>query len=285
MIDLQKKAEILMEAIPYIKRFKGSRFVIKYGGSAMIDEALKMNFVKQIELFKYVGIKPVIIHGGGQKITEIAEKMGQPARFVNGLRVTDEETMDIVKMVLIGSINKDIVSLFSRIGLPAVGISGKDGNFLIAEKITDKNVDLGYIGKIINVNNDLIDALEEHNFLPVIAPVAIGKDHKAYNVNADYAASAIAAHLKADKLILLTDVPGVMQDKKDKSTLIKTLKIARVEEMIAAGEIDKGMIPKIRAGIEAIKGGVAKVHIIDGSLVNSMILEVFTDAGTGTELL
>lgn len=285
MRDLQYKAEILMEAIPYIRKFQGKRFVIKYGGSAMVDANLKMNFVRQIELFKYVGIKPLIVHGGGSKITEISEKLGKHARFVDGLRITDEDTMEVVKMVLVGLINKDIVALFSSIGVNAVGISGKDGNLLVAEKLVADEVDLGYIGRVKKVNIELIEALEDRGFLPVIAPVAIGPEHKAYNVNADFAAAAVASYLKAEKLILLTDTPGVLRDKTDQSSLIKTLKREDAKKMIEKGEADKGMIPKLKSAISALEAGVNKVHIIDGRLINSMILEVFTDEGTGTEIV
>ena len=287
MVNLtgQLKSEILVEALPYIRQFQGKRFVIKYGGSAMINDELKMNFVKQISLLKYVGIKPVIIHGGGMKITEMEEKLGKKAQFVKGLRVTDKETMDLVKMVLIGLINKEIVALFRSIDEDAVGISGKDGNLLYAEKIKMDDVDMGYIGEVKQVNSRLIEALEEKDFIPVIAPVAIGPDYEAYNINADLAAAGLAAGLHAEKLILLTDAPGVLKNKEDDTSIIPTINANQVNELIRTGTADKGMIPKLTASVNALKQGVKKVHILDGRVENSIILEAFTDEGIGTEIV
>ena len=292
---LIQKAEILLEALPYIRRFKGKTFVIKYGGSAMVNEKLREIFARDVVLLKLVGINPVVVHGGGKDINRMLEKLGIKVEFVGGLRKTTEEVMHIAEMVLSGDINKDIVALINKHSgedIYAVGLSGRDGRLLRARKI-DKNYfveklgieppqgDIGLVGEITEVNTRLLQVLIAQNYIPVIAPIGVGSEGEAYNINADIAAAAVAKALKAEKLIFLTDTEGV-KDRKGK--LIKKLKDDQIEELIKDGTVGGGMIPKVRSAVEALRGGVKKVHIVDGRLPHSILLEIFTDEGVGTEI-
>lgn len=285
------KAEVLMEALPYIQRFYGKTFVIKYGGSAMADEELKASFAQDMVLLKYVGINPVVVHGGGPQINEVLQKMGTPTQFVRGMRVTDQETMDIVEMVLAGKINKEIVSLINRHGGMAVGLSGKDGGLIQARKMSvtvasngepPEIVDIGLVGEIVGINPMVINTLDENKFIPVIAPVGAGEQGETYNINADLVAGQLAEALGAEKLILLTDVDGV---KDKKGGLLSTLKINQARKLIQEGVVAEGMIPKVECCIEALKGGVGKTHIIDGRVKHAVLLEIFTKEGVGTEVV
>jgi acetylglutamate kinase len=285
------KAEVLMEALPYIQRFYGKTFVIKYGGNVMVDEELKESFAQDTVLLKYVGINPVVVHGGGPQINEMLEKMGTPTQFVRGMRVTNQETMDIVEMVLVGKINKEIVNLINQHGGMAVGLSGKDGALIRARKMTvtvntdgekPETVDIGMVGEIVEINPTVINSLDENKFIPVIAPVGVGEQGETYNINADLVAGQIAEALGAEKLILLTDVEGV---KDKKGTLLSTLKINQARKLIQDGVVAEGMIPKVECCIEALKGGVGKTHIIDGRVKHAVLLEIFTKEGVGTEVV
>ncbi len=296
MEELIQKAKVLQEALPYIREFHGKVFVIKYGGSAMTKEHLRESFAKDVVLLKYVGINVVIVHGGGPQISTTLERFGIKPRFVGGMRKTDEETMHVVEMVLSGDVNKDIVALINRHSgekVYAVGISGRDGRLLRARKL-DKGryfaelglpvpqEDVGFVGEVVGVNAELILSLIERNFIPVIAPVGVGEEGEAYNVNADIAASEIATALRAEKLVFLTDTEGV---KDEKGRLISSLTSMEAKELIERGVIREGMIPKVRSALKAIEGGVRKVHIIDGRVQHSLLLEVFTERGIGTEIL
>ncbi|OGW27189.1 MAG: acetylglutamate kinase [Nitrospirae bacterium GWC2_57_13] len=291
MEKLIEKARILIEALPYIQTFRGKTFVIKYGGNAMIDEALKQGFAQDVVLMRYIGINPVIVHGGGPQIGKIMERMGKKPAFVSGQRVTDEETMDIVEMVLGGKVNKEIVHLINRAGGRAVGLTGKDGGLIQARKLkmtkqsdetgTTEIIDIGLVGEVTEVRPEALVALEQSGFIPVIAPVGAGPDGETYNINADLVAGAVAGALKAEKLILLTDQAGILD--KDKS-LIPTLNKKKVEEMINKGVIAGGMIPKTKSCFQALDAGCAKVHIIDGRIPHALLLEIFTKEGVGTEI-
>jgi acetylglutamate kinase len=284
-----EKVNILMEALPYIRKFANKTFVIKFGGNAMIDEALSHSFALDIILLSYVGIRPVVVHGGGPQIGGLMDKLGKQSAFIDGLRVTDQETMDIAEMVLTGSINKDIVSHINKNGGRAVGLSGKDGSLLMARKLLkkDKNdpsktIDIGFVGEITSVNPRVINTLDSNQFIPVIAPVGCGEDGQTYNINADTAAGAIAGALKAEKLILLTDVEGV---KDSGGSLLSTLTEPEVQRLINSGDISGGMIPKVTCCCRALDEGVAKAHIIDGRLDHAVLLEIFTDIGIGTQIV
>ena len=286
----REKAKILLEALPYIKEFYGKTIVIKYGGHAMQNENLKRAFALNVILLKYIGINPVIVHGGGPQIGNMLKQLGISSTFREGLRVTDEETMDVVEMVLVGKVNKEIVNLLNLHGGRAVGLSGKDGWLIKARKlemvITKEDappeiIDLGRVGEVIEIKKEVISSLEEKGFIPVIAPVGVDEKGETYNINADEVASAIAGALKAKKLILLTDVQGVLKDKK----LIPSLTRKEAVKLIEEGYIKGGMIPKIKCALEALEEGVEKVHIIDGRVENSIILELFTDRGIGTEVI
>jgi acetylglutamate kinase len=285
-------ASILMEALPYIRRFYHQTMVIKYGGHAMVDEKLKTGFAKSIVLMKYIGLNPVVVHGGGPQIKKVLDQMNITSQFVQGVRVTDSQTMDVVEMVLGGKINKEIVHLINQHGGKAIGLSGKDGQLLLAEKMKlfqsrgpddpPELIDIGMVGEVAQVNTEIINTLEHHNFIPVIAPIGVGKQGRTYNINADLVAGKVAAALKAPKLILLTDVEGV-KDKGGK--LISSLKRSEIPGLIADGTIGGGMIPKVNCCLEALAGGVEKAHIIDGRVENAVILELFTDSGVGTEIV
>lgn len=276
------QANVLVQALPYMQRYAGKRFVIKYGGAAMVDERLKAQVMQDIVLLRTVGIKPVLVHGGGKEVSEVMQRMGLQPRFAGGLRVTDAETMEIVEMVLAGTTNKGIVSLIHRAGGKAVGLSGKDGNLLVAKKLTPEGKDIGYVGAVTQVNAEVIEVLSEAGYIPVISSVAIGEDGQSYNVNADHAAGAIAAALQAEKLIVLTDVPGVLANLKDPASLISEMSIAEAEELLRNGKAESGMAPKLEACITALRGGVQRAHIIDGRQPHAILIEVFTDRGVGT---
>ncbi len=292
MKKLIEKANILMEALPYIRRFYQKTFVIKYGGHAMRDETLKENFAKDIVLLNYIGIQPVVVHGGGPQIGTVLEKMGIESSFVDGLRVTDGATMDVVEMVLGGKVNKEIVSLINRHGGRAVGLSGKDGSFIRAKKkkltraaLPDRPpeiIDIGMVGEVVSIETNVVHALERERFIPIIAPVGVGEDGESYNINADTVAGAVAVALQAEKLILMTDVEGV----KDKSgNLISTLTAKKAEKLIKTKTIAGGMIPKVTCCLDALKNRVKKTHIVDGRVQHAVLLEVFTAEGIGTEIV
>lgn len=291
LVSAMEKAAILVEALPYIKKFYGKTVVIKYGGHAMVDCELKKAVLTDVVLMKYVGIHPVIVHGGGPEITAMLKKMGIESRFVGGLRVTDEETMEIVEMVLVGKLNKEIVSLINRFGGRAVGLSGKDAFLLQAVKKPGKiyrpdgtveMVDIGCVGQVKKVNPAIVATLIKEGYIPVVAPVAVGAEGESYNVNADTAAGELAVALGADKLIILTDVEGILEDRENKDSLLSVIKSDDVPGLIARGTIDGGMIPKVECCTSALYGGVNTTHILDGRVPHSILLEVFTDKGIGT---
>ncbi|MDD3801536.1 MAG: acetylglutamate kinase [Desulfuromonas thiophila] len=289
MQQLIEKANVLMEALPYIKRFYGKTIVIKYGGNAMVEEPLKEGFAKDVILLKLIGLNPVIVHGGGPQIGKVLAQMGRKTDFVQGMRVTDSETMNVVEMVLGGKVNKEIVGNINHFGGNAVGLSGKDGNLILARKLemkrlnpdtlTPEIIDVGMVGEVEQVNPAVLTALEQSNFIPVIAPVGVGRQGETYNINADLVAGRVAGALRAEKLILLTDVEGV----KDKQgQLISTIDIGAVNGLIEDGTISGGMIPKISCCVDAVREGVQKTHIIDGRMEHACLLEIFTDKGIGT---
>jgi acetylglutamate kinase len=273
---------VLIEALPYLRRFYGKTIVVKYGGNAMIDEMLKEQVMQDIALLRYVGIRPILVHGGGPEISALMKQMGHEPTFVGGLRVTDAATMEIVEMALAGKLNKGIVALLNRQGMQAVGLSGKDANLIVARKMQSPQGDLGFVGEIMRVNARLLHLLADEGFIPVVCSVAIGEDGQTYNVNADHAAGAIAAETKAAKLIVLTDVEGLYADFDDKSTLISEMNVARAKAMLASGAAEKGMIPKLEACVTAIEGGVERAHLIDGRTPHAIMIELFTDSGIGT---
>ncbi|NLT22983.1 MAG: acetylglutamate kinase [Syntrophorhabdus sp.] len=276
---MSEKIQTLLEALPYISKFAGCIFVIKYGGAAMEEESLKKEFAKDVALLKYVGINPVIVHGGGPMIGRLLKDLQIPTRFVNGLRVTDEKTLEVAEMVLSGLVNKEIVKNINDMGGKAIGLSGKDGRLLMAKQVEDREV--GLVGEITSVDVAIIKDISRHGYIPVIAPIADGVDGRAYNINADTAAGSIAAALSAEKFILLTDVQGVMgADGK----LISVLKRSEIEKLIDDNVVTGGMIPKVTCCTEALKGGVREAHVVDGRTPHAILLEVFTDSGIGTEI-
>jgi len=276
---LVEKARVLIEALPYIRTFFGKTFVIKYGGAAMTDEELKKAVILDVILLKYVGVNPVLVHGGGPEISQWMKRVGKEPRFVNGLRVTDAETMEIVQMVLAGKINKDLVGLINRYGGKAIGLSGHDGNLITARRRGDH---LGLVGDVEAINANLLHLLNREGYIPVIATIGAGYDGESYNINADAVAGDLAAALKADKLIMLTDVEGIFAEEGDPTTLISALEVDRARRMIQEGRISGGMIPKVEACIRALEAGVPRTHIIDGRAMHSLLLEIFTDKGIGT---
>ncbi len=292
MRECIEKAKILIEALPYIRGFYNKTVVIKYGGHAMVDEELKKNFALDIILMKYIGINPVIVHGGGPQINEVLARMQIKTNYVEGMRVTDTETMDVVEMVLVGKVNKEIVGLINHHGGKAVGLSGRDGDLIRAKKMTVRKsqaedappelIDLGRVGEVTQVNPDILQTIEVRDFIPVIAPVGVGDDNFSYNINADLVAGAVAAHLKAAKLILLTDVEGVL-DKN--SRLLGSISSSEADALLASGAIAGGMIPKVKCCLAALTAGVAKTHIVDGRVEHAVLLEMFTDQGVGTEIV
>ncbi|EDZ64572.1 acetylglutamate kinase [beta proteobacterium KB13] len=277
------KAKILSEALPYIKQFFDKTIVIKFGGNAMIDEQLKSSFAMDVVLLKLVGMNPVVVHGGGPQINEHLEKIGKKGEFINGVRVTDEETMDVVEMILGGQINKEIVHQINIHGGKAVGLTGQDGNFIHASKLDKdkdgKKIDLGYVGKIESIDPSLIDFLDTGDFIPVIAPIGIGSDGKTYNINADVVAGKLAEVLMAEKLILMTNTKGVLDNQ---NNLITGIKPNDIESLIKDGTLSGGMLPKIESAMDAAKGGVNSVHIIDGRVEHALLLEILTNQGVGT---
>jgi len=285
--DMQQyldKAEVLIEALPYIQRFHKKIIVVKYGGSAMIDEELKRNVIKDVALLKLVGFKPIIVHGGGKEISRWVEKVGMKAQFMNGLRITDADTMELVEMVL-GKVNKSLVQLLEELGVKAIGISGKDGGLLNVEKKFSNGSDIGFVGEIKNVNAGILLDLLEKDFVPVVCPVGMDDDYQTYNINADDAACAIATGIKAEKIAFLTDIEGVYRDPKDSSTLISELRVSEAKALIGEGNIGGGMLPKLQNTIDAVEQGVSRVHILDGRIPHCLLLEIFTNKGIGTALL
>lgn len=287
------KAKVLVESLPYISEFREKTVVIKYGGHAMVDEELKRNFALDVILMKYIGINPVIVHGGGPQINRFLEKMQVTPSYVQGMRVTDGETMDVVEMVLVGKVNKEIVGLINHCGGRAIGLSGRDGDLVQAEKLTlhsksanedrpPELIDIGRVGQVTRVNAEILRILNQQDFIPVIAPVGVGDDGRAFNINADLVAGAIAAELKAAKLMLLTDVAGV---KNARDELISTINRGQIDGLIADGTIKGGMIPKISCCKSALDAGVAKAHIVDGRQEHAVLLEIFTNKGIGTEVI
>ncbi len=286
------KAKILIEALPYIRRFYNKTIVIKYGGSTMEGERLKRSFALDVVLLKYIGINPVIVHGGGPQIGEMLTRLGKKSQFIDGLRVTDQETMDVVEMVLVGKVNKEIVAMINQQGGKAVGLSGKDGKLIVAQKLTlvkrvengkhEKRIDIGMVGEVKEIHPEVIESLEKENFIPVIAPIGVGEQGETYNINADLVAGKIASALKAEKLILLTDVAGVMDETQQ---LIPSLDVKRAIELMEQKVISSGMIPKVTCCLNALEDGVHKTHIIDGTVEHAVLLEIFTDVGIGTQIL
>lgn len=291
--EAENKAEILVEALPYIQEFYEKTVVIKYGGNAMINDELKEKVMQDIALMKYVGIRPVIVHGGGPEITFFLKKVGKDTNFVAGLRVTDEETVGIAEMVLDGKINSEIVTKLNKSGVHAVGLSGKDAELIVAGKKlatvyegdAKKQVDIGYVGEVRKVHTTIIEDLLDGGYVPVIAPIGVGEDGESYNINADYVAAELAGALKAEKLLLLTDIEGIYKDFDDKSSFISTLHQPEARNYIKDGTIDGGMIPKVEACLAALDGGAGKTHIIDGRIPHSIILELFTSTGIGTQVV
>jgi acetylglutamate kinase len=285
------KAKVLVEALPYIRRFYDKTVVVKYGGSTMEEERMKRSFALDIVLLKYIGLNPVVVHGGGPQIGEMLTKMGKKSQFIEGMRVTDRETMDIVEMVLVGKVNKEIVSLINQQGGKAIGLSGKDAHLIMAKKLKlttrrgksekPERIDIGMVGEVKAINPGVIEALEKENFIPVIAPIGVGEAGETYNINADLVAGKVAGALKAEKFILLTDVEGVMDEGR---RLIPTLDTNQAKRFITQKVISSGMIPKVNCCLDALEEGVAKTHIIDGRVEHAILLEIFTDVGIGTEI-
>ena len=275
------KAEVLIEALPYIQKFNRKVIVVKYGGSAMADEELKRNVIKDVTLLKLVGFKPIVVHGGGKDISNWVKKVGQEAQFINGLRVTDDETMEIAEMVL-SKVNKSLVTMVEELGVHGIGISGKDGGLFKVEKKYSDGQDIGYVGEITSVNTKVLEDLLEKDFLPIVAPIGLDENFVTYNINADDAACAIAKAMGADKLAFLTDIEGVYKDPKDPSTFISRLTVSEANEMVEKGYIGGGMLPKLKNCTDAIEAGVNRVHILDGRKMHSLLLEVFTNKGIGT---
>jgi len=289
--DARNIASVLTEALPYIQRFHGTTLVIKYGGNAMVDETLKNTFARDIVLLKLVGLNPIVVHGGGPQIGELLDRLNIPTQFVQGMRVTDEETMDVVEMVLGGLVNQDIVSIINKNGGRAVGITGKDGNLIRARKLTFSHtnpemevpeiIDIGHVGEVESVNVGVLNTLIGENFIPVIAPIGVGENGASYNINADLVAGKLAEELAAEKLILLTNTAGILDAH---GNTLTGLNARQVEELVATGTISDGMLPKTQCALAALQNGVASVQIINGTVAHSLLLEVFTDAGIGTKI-
>lgn len=277
-------AQTLIEALPYIQQFNKKIVVVKYGGSAMLDEGLQLNVMKDVALLKLVGMHPIIVHGGGKEINKWIDALGYETKFVNGLRVTDDKTMELVEMVL-GKVNKNLVQMLEKLGLNAVGISGKDGATLNVERKTSNGEDIGLVGDIQHVDISLINTLIENDFVPVIAPIGLDKDFINYNINADDAACAVATAIGAEKLVFLTDIEGVLLDKDDKDSLISILPLEKADELIKDGYIGGGMLPKLHNCVDAVRNGVSRVHILDGRIEHCLLLEFFTDKGIGTAII
>lgn len=278
------KAKVLIEALPYIRYFSGKYVVVKYGGSAMLDADLQKNVIRDVALLKLIGMKPIIVHGGGKEISKWVKLSGKEPEFYNGLRVTDKDTMEIAEMVLF-KVNQELVAMMAQQGIKAVGLSGKDAEMMKVEKKEVLGKDLGYVGNVTEVNTDLLEALIEDDFVPVISPIGLGDDYEGYNINADDTACAIASALNAEKLVFLTDIEGVFIDPEDKSTLISEMDLTQAHEFVDKGVVGGGMLPKLKNCIEAIENGVARVHILDGRLDHCLLLEFFTQKGIGTAIL
>ena len=278
------KAEVLIEALPYIQRFNHKVIVVKYGGSAMVDEELKKRVIEDVTLLKLVGFKPIIVHGGGKEISSMVTRLGMEPKFVNGLRVTDAETIEIAEMVL-GKVNKSLVQLVESLGVRAIGISGKDGALLKVNKKYSNGEDIGFVGEIKEVNTEIIRDLLEKDYIPIICPIGLDDEFNTYNINADDAACAIAQAMQAEKLAFLTDIEGVYKDPKDPETLISELAVSEAEKLMAEGYIGGGMLPKLQNCIDAINSGVSRVHILDGRIPHCLLLEIFTNKGIGTAIL
>lgn len=282
----QAKAEVLVGAIPYIRKFRNETVVIKYGGSAMVDSQLKKSVIRDIAMLKYLGINPIVVHGGGKEISALLARMGKESVFVDGLRVTDSETASVAEMVLSGSIGKSLVENLESMGIKACGINGKDGHTMMAKKLVDeKGRDLGFVGEIEKVDVSLIKTLIDADYVPVISPVGVDSYSQTYNINADYAASAIAGALHAEKLVFLTDVEGILKDKNDPSSIISRMNADEAKRLVHEGVIKGGMIPKVECCLDALEKGVQTVHVLDGRLPHSILLEIFTAEGIGTMML
>ena len=279
--EAQQKAEILIEALPYIQKFNRKTIVVKYGGSAMESEELQKNVIKDVTLLKLVGFKPIIVHGGGKAISSWVKKTGKEAQFINGLRVTDEETMEIAEMVL-GRLSKKLVTMVEELGVKAIGISGKDGGLLKVKKRYSGGQDIGFVGEITDVDPGVLSDLIDQDYIPIVAPIGLDENFETYNINADEAACAIAKAMHADKLVYLTDVEGLYRDFQDKSSFISRISVEDAEKLISDGVIGGGMLPKLSNCTEAVRGGVSRVHILDGRRPHSILLEIFTDKGYGT---
>ena len=284
MDKILEKAEVLIEALPYIQRFNRKIIVVKYGGSSMVDEELKMKVIEDVVLLKLVGFKPIIVHGGGKEISRWLEKVNIEPKFYNGLRITDEDTMEVAEMVL-GKVNKDLVRMVEGLGINAIGISGKDGGLLKVEKKLADGKDIGYVGEIKEVNPKILYDLLEKDFLPIVCPIGIDDEFHTYNINADDAACAVARAMEAEKLAFLTDIEGVYSDYDDKSTLISELRVSEAQKLMESGNIGGGMLPKLNNCIDAINNGVSRVHIMDGRIPHCLLLEIFTNKGIGTAIL
>lgn len=284
MNDVLMKAETLIEALPYIRDFSEKRVIVKYGGSAMLDEKLQQSVIKDVALLKLVGMKPIIVHGGGKEISKWVRLMGKEPEFAEGFRVTDDDTMEVAEMVL-NKVNKHLVQMMEKLGVRAAGISGKDGGTIICDKKLVNGRDIGYVGDVREVNPELIDTLLENDFVPIIAPIGLGDDYKSYNINADDAACAIAKSMQAEKLVFMTDIEGVCRDAKDPSTLLSVLTLEEANRMIEEGFVGGGMLPKLRNCIDAVEGGVGRVHILDGRLEHCLLLEFYTKKGIGTAFI
>ena len=278
------KAQTLIEALPYIQKFNGKKVVVKYGGSAMLDEELKYNVIKDVALLKLIGMKPIIVHGGGKEISKWVEKIGKEPEFINGLRVTDAETMEIAEMVL-SKVNKGLVEMMQKLGLNAVGISGKDAGLLTVTKKMPGGKDIGYVGEVKAVNSKVLDTLIENDFIPVIAPIGSSEEFESYNINADDAACAVAKAISAEKLVFLTDIEGVFIDPTDRNTLISEMDVQEAKAFIEKGVVGGGMLPKLTNCIDAIENGVSRVHVLDGRVKHCLLLEFFTEKGIGTAIL
>lgn len=283
-MNAEAKAKILMEALPYIKRYHGKKVVIKYGGKAMLSSQLQENVMTDIALLKFVGMKVVLVHGGGPQISELLERLSIKSDFFEGMRITDEKSMEVVRMVMVGKINKELVGLLNSHDLRAIGLSGEDGNLLVAKKL-EAEKDLGYVGEVISINTEMLEALLHDDYLPVIASIGIGQDMHAYNLNADHVAASLAAALKAEKLIFLTDVDGVFLEKNGKRKLASVLNAREAKTLIKQGKVTGGMIPKLLGCADAIEKGVGRAHILNGTIDHALLLEVFTDEGIGTMVI
>ena len=284
MVGVMEKAEILIESMPYIQKFNGAVVVVKYGGSAMQSPELQKSVIQDVALLKLVGMKPIIVHGGGKEISGWLSRIGKESEFINGLRVTDKETMEVAEMVL-GKVNKTLVQMLGQIGVKAAGVSGKDGKTLVAEKKYAGGADIGFVGNVTSVNTELVKTLIDQDFVPVIAPIGMGDNGETYNINADDAACAVATAFKAEKLAFLTDIEGVRRDPEDKDSLISILSLEEAEELMENGVVGGGMLPKLQNCIDAVKAGVSRVHILDGRTAHCLLLEFFTSKGVGTAIV